>query len=417
MSSFADELKSLRENQLYRSLKEIDSDQGVFVEFQGRQFLNFSSNNYLGLANDPRLKQAAIEATEKYGTGSGASRLITGSMYLHHQLEEKLARFKTTEAALVFNSGYQANLGILTALMREGDEIFSDELNHASIIDGCRLSRASTTIYRHKDLGQLEELLKGNSLPFVKGSQKGFLKDKIPLNPPFSKGEKKRRLIVTDSIFSMDGDAAPLKELAVLAEKYDCFLMVDEAHATGVFGKKGRGLVEATWPEGLPHFLKERLIQMGTLGKALGSFGAYVAAKQDLIELLINKARAFIYTTSLPPGVLAASLKALDIVEQEPERRSKLWENVAQFQSKFFHPSFIKGSQGGGASPIIPLLVGSSEKALQFSQQLFEKGFWVTPIRYPTVARGSERLRITLMATQSTEQIQSLIQALGELNG
>ncbi len=410
MSSFSDELKSLRENQLYRSLKEIDSDQDVFVEFQGRQFLNFSSNNYLGLANDPRLKQAAIEATQKYGTGSGASRLITGSMYLHHQLEEKLARFKNSEAALVFNSGYQANLGILTALMREGDEIFSDELNHASIVDGCRLSRASTRIYRHKDLNQLEELLKNNSLPFVKGGREGFPKDKIPLNPPFSKGEsKKRRLIVTDSIFSMDGDAAPLKELAALAEKYNCFLMVDEAHATGVFGKKGRGLIEATWPDGLPDFLKERLIQMGTFGKALGSFGAYAAGSRDFVEILINKARAFIYTTSLPPGVLAASLKALEIVEQEPERRKKLWENVHFFSAQ---KERLKNP-----SPIIPLIVGNSEKALQFSQHLFEKGFWVTPIRYPTVARGSERLRITLTATQNTEQIQSLIQALGELNG
>ncbi len=412
MSSFSDELKSLRENQLYRSLKEIDSDQDVFVEFQGQQFLNFSSNNYLGLANDPRLKQAAIEATQKYGTGSGASRLITGSMHLHHELEEKLARFKNAETALVFNSGYQANLGILTALMREGDEIFSDELNHASIVDGCRLSRATVKVYRHGDVGQLEEMLKNtpHPTPLPQGERANKLEGYSLPRGEGGRGRVCRRLIVTDSIFSMDGDAAPLKELAVLAEKYDCFLMVDEAHATGVLGPSGKGLVEELWPSARPDYLKEHLIQMGTLGKALGSFGAYVAGSKEMIDLLINKARSFIYTTAVPPAVSASSLKALEIVEQEPERRKKLRQNIEFFHSKFSH---LKEK----SSPIIPFIVGSSEKALQFSQQLFEKGLWVTPIRYPTVARGSERLRITLMATQSTEQIQSLIQALGELNG
>lgn len=376
MRSLKEELEEIREKGLERSLRRVDSDQGIYLEVEGRKLLNFSSNNYLGLANDERLKKASMEATTKYGTGSGASRLITGSMALHHQLEEKIAQFKNTPAALVFNSGYQANIGILTALLKEGDEVYSDELNHASIVDGCRLSRATIHIYRHNDINHLASLVGAGSKPALG-----------------------RRLIVTDSVFSMDGDCAPLKDLASLAEKYSAWLMVDEAHATGVFGPGGKGLVEATWPSGVPLYLKEHLIQMGTLGKALGSFGAYVAGSKNLIRLLVNKSRSFIYSTSLPPGVLAASLKAIEIVESEPERRTKLWENI----------KWMKAS-----SPIIPFIVGSSEKALAASQSLFEKGFWVGAIRYPTVAKGTERLRITLMATHSTEQIKSLSEALRE---
>ena len=413
MRSLKQELEEIRERGLERSLRRLDSDQGTIVEVQGRKLLNFSSNNYLGLANDERLKGAAVAAIQEYGTGSGASRLITGSMRLHYQLEEKIAQFKNAPAALVFNSGYQANIGILTALLQEGDEVYSDELNHASIVDGCRLSRATIKIYRHCDMNHLEEILRVGA------------KHASPV-------QKNRRLIVTDSIFSMDGDKAPLKDLATLAEKYGAFLMVDEAHATGVFGPNGKGLVEECWPEKRPAYLEDYLIQMGTLGKALGSFGAYVAGSKDLIDLLINKARAFIYTTSLPSGVLAASLKAIEIVETEPERRKKLWENVELFlnmgtggvrQGAPRMPAGLQVEDFRGMpqrqdpfkmSPIIPLIVGSSEKALQKSRQLFEKGFWVGAIRYPTVAKGSERLRITLMATHSPEQIKSLIKVLDE---
>ncbi len=386
MKSLKEEIEAIQETGLYRSLKTITSDVGTYVEFQGRRLLNFSSNNYLGLANDHRLKDAAIQATEQFGTSSGASRLITGSMSLHQQLEEKIAQFKNTDAALVFNSGYQANLGILTALMREGDEIFSDELNHASIIDACKLSKATTKVYRHNDVNHLEQIVGAGILP------------------PSNTG--RRRIIVTDSVFSMDGDLAPLEALANLAEKYECFLMVDEAHATGVFGKNGKGLVEATWPEGVSDFLKEYLIQMGTFGKALGSFGAYVAASNEVIELLINKARSFIYTTSLPPGVLAASLKAIEIVEQEPELREKLWENIGCLSKQINQKV---------QSPIIPIIIGSSEKALSLSQTLFEQGFWVGAIRYPTVAKGSERLRLTVMTTHEKEMIVQLLESLKQL--
>ncbi len=403
MSSIKTELSALREANLYRSLKDIESDQDCVVRAQGRSLINFSSNNYLGLANDTRLKAAAIAATEKFGTGSGASRLITGSMLLHHQLEEKLAQFKGAESAVVFNSGYQANIGVIASLMREGDVIYSDSLNHASIVDGCRLSKAKTQIYRHGEVGHLEELLKDHS--------------------PLPRGERvnTRRLIVTDSVFSMDGDAAPLKNLASLAEKYDCWLMVDEAHATGVFGPNGKGLVEATWPEGIPVFLKERLIQMGTLGKALGSFGAYVAGSRELTEFLINKARAFIYTTSLPPAVIAASLAAIEIVEKEPERRNKLWENVAHLNARLQKTVYREQQTSRllfpitcNLSPIFPLIIGNSQKALTVSQKLFEKGFWVTAIRYPTVAQGTERLRLTLMTTHTKTQIDALVETLCE---
>ena len=399
MKSLQEELEEIRAMGLERSLRRVDSDQGLYLEVEGRKVLNFSSNNYLGLANDERLKKASIKATAKYGTGSGASRLITGSMSLHHQLEEKIAQFKNTPAALVFNSGYQANIGILTALLKEGDEVYSDELNHASIVDGCRLSRASIHIYRHNDMNHLEEMLGGVGAPLA------------------APARKNRRLIVTDSVFSMDGDLAPLKELAALAEKYECWLMVDEAHATGVFGPGGKGLLEATWPNNLPVYLKEHLIQMGTLGKALGSFGAYVAGTQDLTQLLINKARAFIYTTSLPPGVLAASLKAIEIVEFEPERRKKIWENIRLFENVGANLVFAEGDHKDRTynSPIVPFIVGSSEKAIFYSRKLFEKGFWVGAIRYPTVAVGTERLRITLMATHTHEQIKLLSEALHEL--
>jgi len=378
MRRLREELEEIRRQGLERSLREVESEQGLWLEVDGRKILNFSSNNYLSLANDPRLKKAAAEAAEGYGAGSGASRLITGSMSLHHRLEEKLAEFKRTPAALLFNSGYQANIGILTALMSEGDEIYSDELNHASLIDGCRLSKAQVKVYRHNDMNHLRDLL-------ARGSSAG------------------RKLIVADSVFSMDGDLAPLREMAELAEAHECFLMLDEAHATGVFGAKGRGLVEQCWPEQRPAYLEDHLIQMGTLGKALGSFGAYVAGSEDLILLLINKARSFIYTTSLPPPVLAASLAALEIVETEAQRREKLWGNIRFFSECMGIPA---------QSPIFPFIVGSSEGALRASAELWEQGFWVQAIRYPTVAKGSERLRIALMADHERPQLEALAKAL-----
>ncbi len=401
MSSLHSEIEILHKQNLYRRLRAVDSDQGAVLTIEGQQVINFSSNNYLGLANHPALKEAAIRAIQEFGTGSGASRLITGSMRLHHELEEKIAQFKSCEAALLFNSGYHANLGVLTALLQKGDMVFSDELNHASIVDGCRLSGATIQVYRHRDVNHLEELLRLAPLPNpLPRGERG--KKTSPL--PRWEGIKGRvrRLIVTDSVFSMDGDLAPLKDLALLAEKYETWLMVDEAHATGVWGPKGRGLVEEVWPEARPAYLQEHLIQMGTLGKALGSFGAYIAGSQTLIDFLINKARSFIYTTALPPPVVAASLAALDLVEREPERRKKLWENVECFKSKL----------GEGKSPIIPFVIGGSEKVLELSERLFKKGLWVSAIRYPTVPQGTERLRITLMSTHTKEQLDCLVEAL-----
>ncbi|MFO1519416.1 MAG: 8-amino-7-oxononanoate synthase [bacterium] len=378
MRSLNQEIEEIRQAHLFRRITPVEFEADGVMRIDGKDYVNFSSNNYLAIAQDPRLKEAANAATQEFGAGSGASRLVTGSLQIHHRLENKIAEFKGTEAALLFNSGYHANLGILTAMLREGDEVYSDALNHASIVDGCRLSRATVKVYRHSDASHLESLLRESN-------------------------GVSRRLIVTDSIFSMDGDAAPLRDLADLAEKYETWLFVDEAHATGVCGPNGKGLVEEVWPGERPAYLRERLIQMGTLGKALGSFGAYAAGSRELVEFLVNLSRPFIYTTALPPGVSAASLAALQIVEKEPERRRKLWGNIRFLREKLF-PDAV-----AAASPIFPFIVGDSQKALDISQRLKESGFWVTAIRHPTVARGTERLRITLTAAHTKEQIESLI--------
>ncbi|MDO8518618.1 MAG: 8-amino-7-oxononanoate synthase [Deltaproteobacteria bacterium] len=432
-SHLTEELKSLRDKGLYRLLKSVDGEQGPEVTFKGKSFLNFSSNNYLGLANHPALKKAASVAALKYGTGSGASRLITGSMSLHHELEEEIASFKGTESALLFNSGYHANIGIISSLMGEGDQIFSDELNHASLIDGCRLSKAGTTVYWHCDMKQLEQSLQNPPQPpFSKGGGTAFSNGKLDL-PPVEKGGQGgfRRLIITDTVFSMDGDLCPLPEIMALAEKQDAMVLVDEAHATGVFGKKGRGVVE--------HFgidsRHPRLIQMGTLGKALGSFGAYVCGPRELTEFLVNKARSFIYTTSLPPAVCAASLAAVRLVERDSSLKEKLWENIRYFGDHFKkspQPPFFKGGgiqEGGntqrgmnlppfekgglgGFSPIFPVIIGDAKKTMELSEKLFEQGIWAQGIRPPTVKEGTARIRLTLMATHTKEHLDRCLTAL-----
>jgi 8-amino-7-oxononanoate synthase len=370
-----DELEAIKQGPLYRRLRRVENDQGPSLVLDGREVINFSSNNYLGIANHPALAAAAKEAIDRYGCGSGASRLISGNMTLHEELETKLATFKGTEAALVFNSGFQANTGILSTLTDEGDAIFSDALNHASIIDGCRLSRAKTVVYAHADLDQLEDGLKRMSAP-------------------------RRKLIVTESIFSMDGDEAPLKGIVDLAEKYNAMVMVDEAHATGIFGANGAGVVAKLG-------LGERVaVQMGTLGKALGGFGAYVAGSRALRELLINRCRSFIFTTSLPPAIMAMAMAAIDLVQQEPERREALWSNCRTLQAGLRELGF---STGSGESPILPLVIGDADKCMQFSERLLEKGIFAQGIRPPTVPPGSSRLRITLMATHTRAQIDRAI--------
>ncbi|MBM4261930.1 MAG: 8-amino-7-oxononanoate synthase [Deltaproteobacteria bacterium] len=371
------ELQKLRDAGLYRSLRRVDGDQGPTLVLDGREVINFSSNNYLGIANHPTLCAAAKEAIDRYGCGSGASRLISGNMTLHEELEAKLAAFKGTEAALVFNSGFQANTGMLSTLAGDGDVIFSDSLNHASIIDGCRLSRAKTTVYGHCDLDQLESGLK-------------------------QANGARRKLIITESIFSMDGDEAPLVGIVELAEKHGAAVMVDEAHGTGVFGSNGAGVVAKL---GLGSRV---LVQMGTLGKALGGFGAYVAGSKALRELLINRCRSFIFTTSLPPAVMAMALAALDVVQREPERRAVLLRNCQKLKQGLAQLGFQLGES---ESSILPLIVGDASRCMDFSAALLAQGVFAQGIRPPTVPAGTSRLRITCMATHTDEQVDRALSA------
>jgi len=408
-SYLSQKIEKLKTQNLYRSLKTIDSDQGPEVIFQGEKYLNFSSNNYLGLANHPLLIEASIKATKEFGTGSGASRLITGSMSLHEELEKKIAAFKGVEAALVFNSGYHANLGIIPALMGQDDVVFSDELNHASLIDGTRLAKAKTHVYRHNDVGHLEELMRDlpPPAPPYKGGE----------TPPLCKGrlggvDHEQRLILTDSVFSMDGDLCPLPEIIKLAEKYNAWVLVDEAHATGVFGERGRGVVEHSKIDSN----HPRLIQMGTLGKALGSFGAYVCGPKELIDFLINRSRTFIYTTALPPSVLAASLAAIDLISEDGSLKNQLWENVEYFKNGL---EKILASRGTACcaptdSPIIPIIIGDTAKTMDVANKLFEKGIWATGIRPPTVPEGTSRIRLTLMATHTKEHLDRCLNVIAD---
>ena len=379
-STLKTRLAGLREDGLFRRLRIVEGPQEPVVRYDGREVLSLSSNNYLGLANHPALKRAAREAVEKFGCGAGASRLISGNMELHGALEARLAAFKQTEAALVFSSGYHANVGTLSALMSAGDTILSDELNHASIIDGCRLSRASVEVFRHRDVSHLERLL---------------------ADSPTSG----QRLIVTDSVFSMDGDAAPLEEIVGLAGKYDTWVMVDEAHASGVFGPAGAGLVQEL------NLTNQVEIQMGTLGKALGGSGAYVAGCRELIDWLVNRARSFVYTTGLPPSAAATALAALEIVECEPERRARLWAN-ARFLSEGLKA--LGYTLRSAESPVVPVIIGDARTTVDLSAALFRRGVLAYGVRPPTVPEGTSRLRLAPMATHSRGQLVQALQAFGE---
>jgi len=370
------ELQKIKDAGLYRSLRRVEGDQDATLILDGREVINFSSNNYLGIANHPALADAAKAAIDRYGCGSGASRLISGNMTLHEELETKITEFKGCEAALVFNSGFQANTGILATLVGEGDAILSDALNHASIIDGCRLSRARSQVYAHSDLDSLETGLKAAA-------------------------SGARKLIVTESIFSMDGDEAPLLGIVELAEKYGAMVMVDEAHGTGVFGPNGAGVVAK---RGLTNRVD---IQMGTLGKALGGFGAYVAGSNALRELLINRCRSFIFTTSLPPAVMAMAIAAIDLVVNEPRRRETLRTNCRTLRKGLLDLGFeLTPSE----SAILPLIVGDAARCMEVSTQLLESGVFAQGIRPPTVPPGTSRLRITLMATHTVAQIEKALQ-------
>ena len=370
-----------RENRL-RSLKTISEPQRPEVTLNGRRVVDFCSNDYLGLMSHPDLIQASQAAIAKYGTGAGGARLIGGTLDLHMTLEDELRAFKGTEAALVFNSGYQANVGVLSALVGRNDLIFSDRLNHASIVDGAILSRARQVRYPHLDCEALEKRLQ---------------------DAPEGVG----KFIVTDSVFSMDGDKAPLKELYALACRYDAWLIVDEAHGTGVFGDQHRsGLWETTGIGPDP-----RVIQIGTFSKALGSFGAYVAASAEAIQSLLQFSRSFIYSTALPPAVIAANLAAVRLVMSDGEPARKLWENVRQFQQA----SQAAGFSWAVESPIIPVVIGDSGQTLAGGAALLDAGFYVQAIRPPTVPEGTARLRITLSASHTPDHIAQLVESLGGL--
>jgi len=382
MKSFAEELEELKEQGLFRSLRLAAGGQASRVLLDGREALLLCSNNYLGLADHPCLKQAAIAAVERYGVSSGASRLVSGNMELHVALEKRIAAFKRTEAALAFNSGYAANTGIIQALVGKGDVIFSDRLNHASIVDGSLLSRAKLVRYPHNDTDALRRIMA-----------------ETPVTG--------RRLIVTDGVFSMDGDLAPLNELVALKREFGALLMVDDAHGTGVIGATGRGSAELCGVD------DDIDIRMGTLGKGLGSFGAYVAASREITDYLINRARSFIFSTSLPPAVLAASIAAFDLVDSEEGAalREKLFANTLFFRKHLQSAGF---NTMGSTTQIVPLFVGGTEQTMEFTRLLLEKGVFVQGIRPPTVPAGTCRLRCTIMATHSREELEQAVAAIVE---
>ncbi len=363
-------------------MKLIEGPQGPRVIVDGRETILLCSNDYLGLANDPCVKAAAVEAIKKYGFGSGASRLVSGNMEPHEALEEKIKNFKGTEAALVFNSGYHANLGCISALAGRSTEVFSDRLNHASIVDACILSRAAIKRYPNRNMDFLESLLK--------------------------KSKAKSKLIVTDGVFSMDGSIAPLDDMACLLDKYGAMLFLDDAHATGVLGKGGKGTLE--------HFgiVHPSIIQMGTLGKAIGAFGAFVASSKELIDLLVSKARPFVYTTALPPSVCAAASKAIDIIGQNPDLIELLRDNTRYFKNGL-------AGQGlntlGSATHIIPIVTGDAKKTMEMSATLLEKGVFIQGIRPPTVPENTSRLRVSITAVHSKEDLDSAIFAIKETVG
>jgi glycine C-acetyltransferase/8-amino-7-oxononanoate synthase len=375
---FTSRLDALARRSLLRRLRTIDSAPGAEVELDGHRVLLFSSNNYLDLAAHPRVTEAAINAIRRYGVGAGASRLVSGSLRPHRELEERLAAFKREEAALVFSTGYQANLGLIPTLAGDRDVLYVDRLCHASLIDACRLCEAPLRVYRHRDHAHLARLL-----------QQG--------RPP------RPALIITDGVFSMDGDLAPLPELCKAAEQAGATLVVDDAHGTGVMGTDGRGTVEHYGLEG------RAIVQMGTLSKALGGMGGFVAGSRDLIEYLVNRARPFIYTTALPPAMAAAAAAALDVIEAEPERRARLWSLRDLLHEGVRRIGF---DTLDSRSPIIPLLVGDADQALALSDQLLAHGVYAPAIRPPTVPAGTSRIRMSVTAGHTPAQIDHVLDVL-----
>lgn len=376
-------LKNRRKAGLLRELSVIDKVLKGRVVIREEEYIDFSSNDYLGLREHPKLSEAGYKMAERFGAGSCASRLMSGNLSIHKLLEEKIAKFKGKEAALVYNSGYQANIGVISAIFGPKDVIFSDRLNHASIVDGIKLSGARLYRFAHNDMNHLEDLLKRH------------------------RGENKASLIITESIFSMDGDRAPLKDIIGLKQRFDSMLMVDEAHATGIFGKSGSGVCEDD------NIVNDVDIIMGTFGKALGSFGAYIAGSENIISFLINSSRSFIYSTSLPPFVVGANIAAIKIVENEgKERRETLLNNAAFFRSELLN----MGYDVGGCSQIIPVIVGENSRVIELSKYLLSNGLLVVPIRPPTVPKDTARLRFSITFNHKRKCLEDVIKIMARKN-
>ena len=378
----SEELDALRQKHLFRSLRVLEGQQLPEACFDGHSVINLSSNNYLGLNTHRRLVEAAKQATDAYGVGSGAVRTIAGTMQIHMELEEAIARFKHVEASVVFQSGFTANAGTVSSILGKGDLIISDELNHASIIDGCRLSRAEIRVFPHKDLDQLEDILKETaSFP----------------------GKK---LLITDGVFSMDGDIAPLPALVELGERYGAILMIDDAHSSGVLGRDGRGTVD--------HFnLHGRVdIQVGTLSKAVGALGGYVCGSRKLIDFLYHRARPFLFSTSHPPAVAASCLAAFQVLQEEPEWIRRLWENTRFFKAGLTRLGF---NTGQSETPITPIIVGKGDLAMRFSDELFANGVFAQGIGFPTVPEARSRVRTIVTATHTQEQLQRALDVMAQV--
>ena len=368
----SDELDNLRQQGLYRKLRVLEGEQASHTTFDQKSVVNLSSNNYLGLTTHPKLRAAALKAVEEYGAGSGSVRTIAGTMELHMELERRLAAFKNVEGVVVFQSGFTANAGTVSAILGKEDAIVSDELNHASIIDGARLSRATIKVFPHKDVDAARRILK-----------------ELPAS--------QRKLVITDGVFSMDGDLGPLPDLCAAAEEFGAIMMVDDAHASGVFGRNGRGTIDHFKCHGRVD------IQVGTLSKAVGVLGGYVAGSKDFIEFLYHRARPFLFSTSHPPAVAAASIAAIEVLENEPQWKERLWDNTRFFKAGHQTIGF---NTGLSESPITPVIVGEGQRAMEMSDKLFQRGVFAQGIAFPTVARDKARLRTIVTATHSREDLQ-----------
>ncbi|MGH9747579.1 MAG: glycine C-acetyltransferase [Candidatus Acidiferrales bacterium] len=379
-----DALEELKAKNQYFHLKVLEGEQKPIATFDGKEVINLSSNNYLGLTTHPKLRRAAIDATRKYGVGSGAVRTITGTMKMHMELEEQIARFKHADACVVFQSGFAANAGTVSAILGKEDLIISDELNHASIIDGCRLSRATIRVFKHKDMNDCERVLRETvSWP----------------------GKK---LLITDGVFSMEGDIADLSELCAMAEQFDCIMMVDDAHASGVLGNRGRGTIDHCGVHGRVD------IQVGTLSKAIGSIGGYVCGSKDLIEFLYHRARSFLFSTSHPPSVTATCQAAFELLDSEAGEKliKKLWANTKFFKRKLKKLGFKTGKS---ETPITPIMVGDAGKAFEFSRELFAEGVLAMAIGFPTVPEGRARLRTIVTATHKRADLERAAEIIGRV--